>query len=106
MVKLLRAIFLVELIEGLWVTFRTPHPQQARTDERPGLPGAPARDQTRFRAGLLHARRRNLRPTDARGRSQADSIQTLIDAVLFYAFAALPLGSALLTMPRRKAVHN
>ncbi len=35
MTKLLRKIFLVDLIEGLWVTFRSQHPKNVVTEQYP-----------------------------------------------------------------------
>ena len=35
MTKLLRTIFLVDLFQGLWVTFRTQHPKNIVTEQYP-----------------------------------------------------------------------
>src|SRR5436190_13214902 len=70
------------------------------------LPGGRARADAGFRDGDLHARGPDLGPPDAGRGAQAHSIQMLIDTVLFYIFAVLVLGGAVLTITRRSAVHS
>src|SRR3954470_6764751 len=68
--------------------------------------GGRARVDAGFRTGVVHAGRADLGPADSRRGSQADSIQMLIDTVLFYIFALLVLGGGVLTITRRNAVHS
>src|SRR5207248_8960394 len=70
------------------------------------LPGGRAGTHSGFRVSQLYTGRRHLGSPDARGRSQADSLQMLTQAIFFYIFAAMVLGGGLLTITRRNAVHS
>src|SRR3954469_15079012 len=70
------------------------------------VPGGRARADAGLRDGVVHARRADLGPANPRRGAQADSIQMLIDTVLFYIFALLVLGGGVLTITRRNAVHS